>query len=253
MLTARYPTPGGRQAGIDSILVGIRLGMVLGYEKPCGHNGRHAAPLQGGEPRRAHALWWAIAFHSTRPAGSSSAQTLAASCRSRHDASAGGRARARQKPSARSWAPYPVMAPGADAAERPRVWRTAAPGGTSGPAKRCWKMRSFLQTPRFRIVLKSSRAAGRVSRKAEVLHPGIGAGAGCDGQVLVTQDLNPCSALSPQVRQQYRPDAPGLQQAFGSTGEVLAGRFRPRHSSDGARRVAGLCRGGEYPLRWKQY
>jgi 3-methyl-2-oxobutanoate hydroxymethyltransferase len=69
----------------------------------------------------------------------------------------------------------------------------------------------------FSIVLESipSRLAEYISQKLEIPTIGIGAGAGCDGQVLVTHDLlGLFDRFTPRFAKQYAQLSREMQQAF---------------------------------------
>jgi 3-methyl-2-oxobutanoate hydroxymethyltransferase len=81
----------------------------------------------------------------------------------------------------------------------------------------------------FAIVLESipARLARLASERLEIPTIGIGAGAGCDGQVLVTHDmLGLFARFRPRFARQYADLRSEMIRAFGEyTADVAAGRF----------------------------
>jgi 3-methyl-2-oxobutanoate hydroxymethyltransferase len=89
--------------------------------------------------------------------------------------------------------------------------------------------RTLEEAGAFSIVLESlpARLAGLVSRKIGIPTIGIGAGAGCDGQVLVTHDLlGLFDRFTPKFVRQYAQIGQTMRDAFAAYREdVQAGTF----------------------------
>jgi 3-methyl-2-oxobutanoate hydroxymethyltransferase len=87
----------------------------------------------------------------------------------------------------------------------------------------------------FALVLESipARLAELISRKLSIPTIGIGAGAGCDGQVLVVNDLlGLFDRFTPKFVKQYADLRGEMQRAFGEYIEdVLTGRFPAKEHS----------------------
>ncbi len=238
MLTAYdYPTAlAVDQAGIDSILVGDSLGMVvLGYEntlpvtmadmlhhcKAVSRGARYAL-LVGDMPFMSYQAGWQQAVRNAgrflQEAGMDAVKLE------------GGRERAKAIRKIVG-AGIPVMGHLGLTPQSVNVFGGhRAQGVQAGPAKRLLEDALILQDAGvFAIVLEviPAQLAELISQRLEVPTIGIGAGAGCDGQVLVTHDLiGLFERFTPKFVKQYAQMHQVMQQAFGSyRDEVLAGSF----------------------------
>jgi len=243
MLTAYdYPTAlAVDQAGIDSILVGDSLGMVvLGYEntlpvtmadmlhhcKAVSRGARYAL-LVGDMPFMSYQAGWQQAVRNAgrflQEAGMDAVKLE------------GGRERAKAIRKIVG-AGIPVMGHLGLTPQSVNVFGGhRAQGVQAGPAKRLLEDALILQDAGvFAIVLEviPAQLAELISQRLEVPTIGIGAGAGCDGQVLVTHDLiGLFERFTPKFVKQYAQMHQVMQQAFGSyRDEVLAGSFPAEHS-----------------------
>jgi 3-methyl-2-oxobutanoate hydroxymethyltransferase len=105
-----------------------------------------------------------------------------------------------------------------------------AQGRTAAKARRLWEEALALEDAGcFAIVLEAVPApvASRISRDLTVPTIGIGAGAGCDGQVLVWHDLlGLYEGRAPRFVKQYAQLAAGIQRALEAyAADVRAGAF----------------------------
>ena len=226
MLTAYdYPTAlAVDQAGIESILVGDSLGMVvLGYANTLPVTMEDdAAPLPGGVARgkgrpagRRYALHVLPGFNA-----GGGAQRRAFPARGRHGRrQAGGRPRAPGSHPGHRLDRHPGDGPpGPDAAEREPAGGFRPQGKNAAAASRILEDAQLLQEAGcFSIVLESvpARLAKLISERLEIPTIGIGAGAGCDGQVLVTHDLlGLFSRFAPRFVKKYADLHAEMARAF---------------------------------------
>jgi 3-methyl-2-oxobutanoate hydroxymethyltransferase len=103
-------------------------------------------------------------------------------------------------------------------------------GRTTATAKRILEDALFLEEAGcFSLVLESvpARLAELISRRISIPTIGIGAGAGCDGQVLVVQDmLGMFDRFAPKFVKKYADFHGEMQRAFGEyIGDVEARRY----------------------------
>ena len=113
-----------------------------------------------------------------------------------------------------------------------------AQGKTAAAAKRLYEDAILLQEAGcFSLVLEAvpGRLAELISEKLDIPTIGIGAGIGCDGQVLVTHDLlGLFDRFTPKFVQKYADLFSEMERAFGEfITDVEAGRFPgPEHTVD---------------------
>ena len=111
-----------------------------------------------------------------------------------------------------------------------------AQGRTAAAALRLWEDASILQEAGcFGMVLETvpARLAGLISQHLDIPTIGIGAGASCDGQVLVTHDLlGMFDRFTPRFVKQYANFRGEMARAFAAyQSEVGAGAFpEPEHT-----------------------
>ncbi len=227
MLTAYdYPTAlAVDQAGIDSILVGDSLGMVvLGYENTLPvtmdemlhhcravSRGAKAALLVGDMPFMSYQV---SVEDAVRNAGRFLQQAGMDAIKLE-----GGRERAaaiRQI----TGAGIPVMGHlGLTPQSIHQLGGYRAQGKNALTAKKLLDDALLLQDAGcFSLVLESvpARLAGFISKKLEIPTIGIGAGAGCDGQVLVTHDLlGLFERFTPKFVKKYASLNAEMKRAFG--------------------------------------
>jgi 3-methyl-2-oxobutanoate hydroxymethyltransferase len=103
-------------------------------------------------------------------------------------------------------------------------------GRTSAAAKRILEDALLLEEAGcFSLVLESvpARLAEHISRRLSIATIGIGAGAGCDGQVLVVHDmLGQFDRFTPKFVKKYADFHGEMQRAFGEyIGDVVERRF----------------------------
>jgi 3-methyl-2-oxobutanoate hydroxymethyltransferase len=103
-------------------------------------------------------------------------------------------------------------------------------GRTTATAKRILEDALLLEEAGcFSLVLESvpARLAELISRRISIPTIGIGAGAGCDGQVLVVQDmLGMFDRFAPKFVKKYADFHGEMQRAFGEyIGDVVARRY----------------------------
>jgi 3-methyl-2-oxobutanoate hydroxymethyltransferase len=103
-------------------------------------------------------------------------------------------------------------------------------GRSSGAAKRILEDAQLLEEGGcFSLVLESvpARLSELISRRISIPTIGIGAGAGCDGQVLVVHDLlGMFDRFTPKFVKKYADFHGEMQRAFGEyIGDVLARRY----------------------------
>jgi len=216
MLTAYdYPTAMAiDKAGIDSILVGDSLGMVvLGYENTLPvtmeemlHHSRAVsrgaknALLIGDMPFMSYQV---SAEEALRNAGRFLQQGGMDAVKLE-----GGRERA-EAVRAIVGAGIPVMG---------QLGGFRAQGKTASAAKRLLEDAKVLEEAgAFSLVLESvpARLAGAISKQISIPTIGIGAGAGCDGQVLVTHDLlGLFERFTPKFVKQYANFHAEMNKAF---------------------------------------
>jgi len=227
MLTAYdYPTAIAMdKAGIDSILVGDSLGMVvLGYENTLPvtmdemlHHcravarGAKTALLIGDMPFMSYQV---SVEEATRNAGRFLQQGGMDAVKLE-----GGRERADAVRSIVS-AGIPVMGHlGLTPQSVHQLGGFRAQGKTAIAAKRLVEDALLLETAGcFSIVLESvpARLAELISKKISIPTIGIGAGLGCDGQVLVTHDLlGLFERFTPKFVKKYANFHSDMQKAFG--------------------------------------
>jgi 3-methyl-2-oxobutanoate hydroxymethyltransferase len=224
------------QAGIDSILVGDSLGMVvLGYEntlpvtmedmlhhcKAVSRGARYAL-LVGDMPFMSYQGSWQEALTNAgrflKEAGMDAIKLE------------GGRERAKTVRKIVG-AGIPVMGHlGLTPQSVHALGGYRAQGKEAGPAKRLLEDALILQEAGvFSIVLESvpAQLAKLISDRLEIPTIGIGAGAGCDGQVLVTHDLlGLFERFTPKFVKQYAKLHETMHQAFDAfRQDVLAGSF----------------------------
>jgi 3-methyl-2-oxobutanoate hydroxymethyltransferase len=227
MLTAYdYPTALAiDNAGIDSILVGDSLGMVvLGYENTLPvtmeemlHHSRAVsrgakyALLIGDMPFMSYQV---SAAEATRNAGRFLQQGGMDAVKLE-----GGRERI-DVIRAITGAGIPVMGHlGLTPQSVHQLGGFRAQGKTASAAKRLVEDALFLEEAGcFSLVLESvpARLAALISRKLAIPTIGIGAGLGCDGQVLVTHDLlGLFDRFTPKFVKKYADFHAEMQKAFG--------------------------------------
>lgn len=226
MLTAYdYPTAMAiDQAGMDSILVGDSLGMVvLGYENTLPvtmeemlHHARavargaKSALLIGDMPFMSYQI---SAEEAVRNAGRFLQQGGMDAVKLE-----GGRERA-DAVRAIVGTGIPVMGHlGLTPQSVHQLGGFRAQGKTASAAKRLLEDAQILEDAgAFSLVLESvpARLAEWISRKISIPTIGIGAGAGCDGQVLVTHDLlGLFDRFTPKFVKQYANFHAGMSKAF---------------------------------------
>ena len=113
-------------------------------------------------------------------------------------------------------------------------------GRDAAPPAACWKMPCCCRKPAASsLVLESvpARLAALISKRLEIPTIGIGAGSGCDGQVLVTHDLlGLFERFTPkfvtQVRRPARRDAARLRRIQSRCRGPLLPRRRAQHRDD---------------------
>jgi 3-methyl-2-oxobutanoate hydroxymethyltransferase len=111
-----------------------------------------------------------------------------------------------------------------------------AQGRTAAAARRLWEDAGILQEAGcFGLVLETvpARLAAHISQHLDIPTIGIGAGAGCDGQVLVTHDLlGMFDRFTPRFVKQYADFHKEMARAFAAyQSEADAGAFPgPEHS-----------------------
>lgn len=238
MLTAYdYPTALAMdQAGIDSILVGDSLGMVvLGYENTLSvtmdemlhharavSRGAKSALLIGDMPFMSYQI---SIEEAVRNAGRFLGQAGMDAVKLE-----GGRERA-DVIRAITTAGIPVMGHlGLTPQSVHQLGGFRAQGKTASSAKRLLEDAHILEEAGcFSIVLESvpSRLAEAISREISIPTIGIGAGAGCDGQVLVTHDLlGLFDRFTPRFVKQYADFHAEMGRAFaGYIDDVETKRF----------------------------
>jgi len=244
MLTAYdYPTSLAMdKAGVDSILVGDSLGMVvLGYENTLPvtmeemlHHcravarGAKTALLVGDMPFMSYQV---SAEEALRNAGRFLQQGGMDAVKLE-----GGRERA-DAIRAITGSGIPVMGHlGLTPQSVNQLGGFRAQGKTAAAAKRLVEDALILeQAGCFSIVLESvpARLAELISKKISIPTIGIGAGAGCDGQVLVTHDLlGLFDRFTPKFVKKYSNFHAEMQKAFADYIEdVETGRFpAPEHT-----------------------
>lgn len=244
MLTAYdYPTAlAVDQAGIDSILVGDSLGMVvLGYENTLPvtmadmlHHcravakGARYALLVGDMPFMSYQISVEQAVGNAgrflQQAGMDAVKLE------------GGRERAEAVHAIVS-AGIPVMGHlGLTPQSVHQLGGFRAQGRTTAAARRLWEDAGILQEAGcFGMVLETvpARLAAHISQHLDIPTIGIGAGAGCDGQVLVTHDLlGMFDRFTPRFVKQYADFRGEMVRAFAAyRSEVGAGAFpEPEHT-----------------------
>lgn len=244
MLTAYdYPTAlAVDQAGIDSILVGDSLGMVvLGYENTLPvtmadmlHHcravakGARYALLVGDMPFMSYQISVEQAVGNAgrflQQAGMDAVKLE------------GGRERAEAIHAIVS-AGIPVMGHlGLTPQSVHQLGGFRAQGRTTAAARRLWEDAGILQEAGcFGMVLETvpARLAAHISQHLDIPTIGIGAGAGCDGQVLVTHDLlGMFDRFTPRFVKQYADFRGEMVRAFAAyRSEVGAGAFpEPEHT-----------------------
>jgi 3-methyl-2-oxobutanoate hydroxymethyltransferase len=226
MLTAYdYPTALAMdQAGIDSILVGDSLGMVvLGYENTLPvtmdemlHHcravarGAKTALLVGDMPFMSYQV---SVEEAVRNAGRFLQQGGMDAVKLE-----GGRERA-DAIRAITGAGIPVMGHlGLTPQSVHQLGGYRAQGKTAAAAKRLLEDALLLEEAGcFSLVLESvpARLAGLISQRLSIPTIGIGAGAGCDGQVLVTHDLlGLFDRFTPKFVKQYANFHAAMQSVF---------------------------------------
>ena len=244
MLTAYdYPTAlAVDQAGIDSILVGDSLGMVvLGYENTLPvtmadmlHHcravakGARYALLVGDMPFMSYQI---SVEQAVRNAGRFLQQAGMDAVKLE-----GGRERAEAIHAIVS-AGIPVMGHlGLTPQSVHQLGGFRAQGRTTAAARRLWEDAGILQEAGcFGMVLETvpARLAAHISQHLDIPTIGIGAGAGCDGQVLVTHDLlGMFDRFTPRFVKQYADFRGEMVRAFAAyRSEVGAGAFpEPEHT-----------------------
>ena len=244
MLTAYdYPTAlAVDQAGIDSILVGDSLGMVvLGYENTLPvtmadmlHHcravakGARYALLVGDMPFMSYQISVEQAVGNAgrflQQAGMDAVKLE------------GGRERAEAIHAIVS-AGIPVMGHlGLTPQSVHQLGGFRAQGRTAAAARHLWEDAGILQEAGcFGMVLETvpARLAAHISQHLDIPTIGIGAGAGCDGQVLVTHDLlGMFDRFTPRFVKQYADFRGEMVRAFAAyRSEVGAGAFpEPEHT-----------------------
>jgi 3-methyl-2-oxobutanoate hydroxymethyltransferase len=246
MLTAYdYPTAlAMEQAGVDAILVGDSLGMVvLGYENTlpvtmeemlhhCRAVARGAkmALLIGDMPFMSYQV---SVEEAVRNAGRFLQQGNMDAVKLE-----GGRERV-EAARAITGAGIPVMGHlGLTPQSVHQLGGFRAQGKTASAAKRLLEDALLLEEAGcFSLVLESvpARLAELVSRRLHIPTIGIGAGVGCDGQVLVTHDLlGLFDRFTPKFVKKYASFHTEMQRAFGEFIEDVQARSFPgaEHSID---------------------
>jgi 3-methyl-2-oxobutanoate hydroxymethyltransferase len=238
MLTAYdYPTALAMdQAGIDSILVGDSLAMVvLGYENTLPvtmeemlHHARavargaKSALLVGDMPFMSYQI---SVEEAARNAGRFLKEAGMDAVKLE-----GGRERV-EAVRAITGAGIPVMGHlGLTPQSIHQLGGFRAQGKTAAAAKRLIEDAHLLEEAGcFSLVLESvpARLAELISRELGIATIGIGAGAGCDGQVLVTHDLlGLFERFTPKFVKQYANFHLEMQRSFGEyIADVTAGAF----------------------------